>query len=273
MAKATGLDHFVLAVEDLDAGKSAFEKLGFTVTPRGVHVGWGTANYLIVLENQYIELVGSFGVGPDHDLWHELARKSEGLWQLGFKPGAGGARALCEQLRALGVPMEEPYDYARPIHLEGTDASVEFVVCYVGDALSLPAASFICEQKTPQLVWRPEWMHHANGCRRILRVDIAADNPADAAARYSRFVHGALTERGEAASIATSNTEIRLLPKTTGDKAPGLGLWIEVRDLTTSKNVLAHAGVTAKAANEDHLSFPREVSCGIPLTLVNKKYK
>ncbi len=36
----------------------AWETLGFTLTPRGRHIGWGTGNYCIMLESGYIELLG-----------------------------------------------------------------------------------------------------------------------------------------------------------------------------------------------------------------------
>ena len=42
---ATGIDHPIIAIRDMAAGRAAFERLGFTVTPRGRHLEWGTGNW------------------------------------------------------------------------------------------------------------------------------------------------------------------------------------------------------------------------------------
>ncbi|MFI5017745.1 MAG: VOC family protein, partial [Dongiales bacterium] len=54
----TGIDHSLLGVRDLEAARRRFESLGFTLTPRGRHIGWGTANYCIMFEAGYVELLG-----------------------------------------------------------------------------------------------------------------------------------------------------------------------------------------------------------------------
>ncbi|MGI9503687.1 MAG: VOC family protein, partial [Geminicoccaceae bacterium] len=58
-----GIDHAIIGVRDLEKGKEAFEKLGFRATPRGRHVGWGTANYCLMFDQDYLEILGI--VDPD----------------------------------------------------------------------------------------------------------------------------------------------------------------------------------------------------------------
>ena len=38
------IDHPVIASRDLDATRTQFERLGFTVPPRGSNIEWGTGN-------------------------------------------------------------------------------------------------------------------------------------------------------------------------------------------------------------------------------------
>jgi len=54
----TGIDHTLVGVRDLEAARAAWDKIGFRLTPRGRHIGWGTGNYCIMLEQGYIELLG-----------------------------------------------------------------------------------------------------------------------------------------------------------------------------------------------------------------------
>src|SRR5436305_14309749 len=54
-----GLDHAVVVVEDLDKAAANWKRLGFTVSPRGTHSAhMGTGNYTIMLDPDYIELLG-----------------------------------------------------------------------------------------------------------------------------------------------------------------------------------------------------------------------
>ena len=54
----TRLDHLIVGVRDLEAARGAWARLGFNSTPRGRHVGWATANYCIMFEADYLELLG-----------------------------------------------------------------------------------------------------------------------------------------------------------------------------------------------------------------------
>ena len=51
----TGIDHVVVGVGDLEGARRTWETLGFTLTPRGRHKGWGTANYCVMFADDYIE--------------------------------------------------------------------------------------------------------------------------------------------------------------------------------------------------------------------------
>lgn len=48
-----GLDHALVGVRDLEAARASWGKLGLKITPRGRHIGWGTANYCIMFERGY----------------------------------------------------------------------------------------------------------------------------------------------------------------------------------------------------------------------------
>src|SRR5688572_19550272 len=53
-----GIDHAIVGVRDLEQARASYQRLGFRVTPRGRHVGWGTANYCVMFERDYLELLG-----------------------------------------------------------------------------------------------------------------------------------------------------------------------------------------------------------------------
>ena len=53
------IDHPVIAARDLDAARRTFERLGFTVPPRGSHIEWGTGNLCIMFPDDYIKFAAS----------------------------------------------------------------------------------------------------------------------------------------------------------------------------------------------------------------------
>ena len=54
-----GIDHAVVMVRDLDAAAANWKRLGFTISPRGTHSAkMGSGNYTIMLDPDYIELLG-----------------------------------------------------------------------------------------------------------------------------------------------------------------------------------------------------------------------
>ena len=53
-----GIDHVIVGVRDLEHARMGWTRLGFTLTPRGRHLGQGTANYCIMFARDYLELLG-----------------------------------------------------------------------------------------------------------------------------------------------------------------------------------------------------------------------
>ena len=103
-----GIDHAIVGVRDLEQARASYERLGFAATPRGRHVGWGTANYCLMFVDDYLELLG---IVDPAEFTNELERflaEREGLLAValrsdrprgdprrlaGRRAGAGGGRS------------------------------------------------------------------------------------------------------------------------------------------------------------------------------------
>ncbi|MGE5147223.1 MAG: VOC family protein, partial [Candidatus Eiseniibacteriota bacterium] len=110
----TGIDHVLIAVRDLEAARQGWTRLGFTLTPRGRHIGQGTANYCIMFGRDYLELLGV--VEPDGEaarLEAFLAGR-EGPMALAFAPD-GPPEAVAAALTALGLHPGEPRALGRQL--------------------------------------------------------------------------------------------------------------------------------------------------------------
>jgi hypothetical protein len=71
------IDHVLIAVPDLDAGKLE-ERYGLDSVPGGRHTGWGTANRIVPLGDAYLELVAVVDPAADSAFARWVAQ-GEGL--------------------------------------------------------------------------------------------------------------------------------------------------------------------------------------------------
>ena len=71
-----GIDHVIVGVRDFEQAKATYQRLGFQATPRGRHVGWGTANYCLMFPNDYLELLGIVDAAPVHQRPGPLPRRA-----------------------------------------------------------------------------------------------------------------------------------------------------------------------------------------------------
>ena len=68
-----GLDHVVIAVRDLQAAAGEWARLGFTVSPRGLHSPhMGSGNHTIMFGEDYVELLGVVAPQPHNEPMRRL---------------------------------------------------------------------------------------------------------------------------------------------------------------------------------------------------------
>jgi hypothetical protein len=181
-----GIDHVIVGVRDLEAARRNWMRLGFTATPRGRHVGQGTANYCIMFGRDYLELLGfverdEYG----HRLEAFLAQR-EGPMSVAFAPERD-AEGTSAALAALGLHPSAPRALGRALELPEGDVTPRFSLVSLPPDETPALDCFICGQLTPELVRRPEWLVHANGVTGIKAVHLLADDPTSLAAGYRRL--------------------------------------------------------------------------------------
>src|SRR3546814_4839315 len=79
-----GVDHVLVGVRNLEAARDTYRLLGFTVSPRGRHIGWGTANYCIMFPGDYIELLGIVDATQFTNNLNRFLESREGLLGIAF---------------------------------------------------------------------------------------------------------------------------------------------------------------------------------------------
>ena len=152
-----GIDHIIVAVRDLERARAGWTRLGFAPTPRGRHVGQGTANYCIMFGRDYLELLG-FAEPDEHSerLRGFLARR-EGPMRVAFAP-AGSVDEAAGAMTALGLHPGEPRALGRQLELPEGAVVPRFSLLSLPEDETPGLDCFVCGHLTPELVRRPEWL-------------------------------------------------------------------------------------------------------------------
>jgi hypothetical protein len=176
------LDHIVInTLFDMDRAATLMEQLGFTVTPRGYH-SLGSINHLMVFEGGYLELVG-LPLGTDV-LRRDVLESSLGLNGLVFQ--AKEVDAIVGPLRDSGLAMLPPQDFSRPAIIDGVEQLVGFRTTRTAPKLFAAGRVYYCQHYTPELVWRREWMTHANGCSGLSELVVVTSAVETDASLYAK---------------------------------------------------------------------------------------
>lgn len=184
-----GIDHVVVAVRDLALAAQAWKAAGFTVSPRGKHSDYmGTANHTIVFEHDYIELMGIDQATAHNQPTIDFLKEREGIERVAFT--TDDAAALAAELKAHGLAAAEPVSFSRPVPLpDGGSAEARFQIATWphGEA---PAGLrvFACQHYTRDAVWILQLQQHANGARRLMRIELVAQDPEASAAHMGRLI-------------------------------------------------------------------------------------
>lgn len=179
----TGIDHVVIAVRDLDAACASFTRMGFTVTPRGVH-SVGSENHCIVFGDDYVELLALPSVHADTRYFETFLEAGEGLAAIALRTAAA-QRAYTEWLWANLSPSRVA-ELSRPVAVPGGTRNARFRLTQLPPSATPGTRLFACEHLTRDLVWRPEWQKHANGATGIAAVAIVGDEANALAERYAK---------------------------------------------------------------------------------------
>jgi hypothetical protein len=211
MGLIDGVDHAVVTVRDLDAAARAFERLGFALTPRGRHTRLGTHNHTMMFADRltYFELIAVESPGPNTAFYESFLARREGVSSLALK--SGDARVVAAALAGEPFRAGAAIDFARAVELPGGPREARFTVTHFDPGATPGARAFVCQQHTPDVVWRPDMLRHANGATALKSVLIVVADVAAAAERWGRLFGVAPAVDPEEAVVPTATAAVILL--------------------------------------------------------------
>ena len=198
----TGIDHTLIGVRDLEAARAAWARLGLQITPRGRHIGWGTANYCIMLERGYIELLGIVDPSQFTNNLDKFLAEREGLLGLAFQ--SQDAAKTAAWLKGQGLHPDGPRDLKRALEMPDGDLMPAFKLVYLPPEETPGLRAFCCQHLSPEIIRGKGWIVHALRAVSVESVVSVVEDPAAVAPAYRKLFGGdAVHVETESVTIAT----------------------------------------------------------------------
>ena len=235
---ASGIDHAMILVRDLDRARDTYERMGFTLTPRGFH-SLGSQNHCIMFGRDYLELMALPAVPPPaFQYYADFLSKREGVGALAL--ATGDALAAHAELIRTGIAAEAPLALSRPVENLG---EARFTLVQLPPGQTPGFRTFICQHHTREFVWRPEHQRHSNSAAGIKSVTIGSPDPA----RYVPLLDGIPVKyvRADTPSIAAVR--------------------IRVDDKRAAADSLKRGGFSFVTLKDDALVVPADEAHGVML--------
>lgn len=216
----TGIDHALIGVSDLESARLSYERLGFTVTPRGRHIGWGTENHTVMFENDYVELIGV--VDPTKQIHNldKFLKNGDGL--LNVVLGTSDADATSRWLKQQSSQASEAKNLQRLLKIDENEEILDFRYVFIPPELSPGLETFASQHLSPEKVRRPAWLSHPNGARSISEVTVVMEHLNGVSEAYSNlFGSESISgdERKGSVTVDTGNDELWFVtPKTFSER-------------------------------------------------------
>jgi hypothetical protein len=273
MQAIRGIDHAILATGDLGAAEDAFARLGFAVTPRGLHSAHiGTANATMVFsDGTYLELLGV--TAPTE--WNVAVREgiTAGRNLVGLALKTDDAAAAREALAAKRLDDGPVNTFSRPVGLPDGEHEAAFRTAGIAATTTPGAYTFVCEHLTPEVVWRPDYIVHPNAASGLRAVVGVAEDPGAVAARWEAVAPEAVAMTASKATVSFGNARLEFMtPEAFAAvlgppplETPALAaVVLSSADLSATATALAAAGVL----NPQGLIVPAHEAAGIIVQFV-----
>ncbi|BDA84681.1 hypothetical protein Sa4125_22230 [Aureimonas sp. SA4125] len=223
---ARRIDHIVMPVTSLDASRTFFDTLGFTVAPNAAHP-FGTENACVFFaDGTYLEplAIGDPAAYAEAGQGGAVFVSRDGAFR--FRRGAPGfsgiafasddAEADWRAFRASGLADGDVFQFARIFEApDGARRELGFRLAFANDR-RVPDLFFFCCQALARPGDRSALTVHANGVTGMARLVLSEPHPADfVALLQAASGHTPVAREDDQTGLGAANVQFEVLMRST----------------------------------------------------------
>jgi hypothetical protein len=275
------INHVGLAVRDLKATAARYEAMGFQLTPYSPHSGafkpgepvkpLGSGNRCVMFENTYLEILANEdNAKPAPRIANWLSRH-QGAHIICFD--SGDCTFVDQRVRGLGIDTSGVIPLQREIDTPEGVRTAKFERVQLAANNSPEGYIQFTRHLTPQYIYQPRYIKHANGSVQLAETVLVADDLAGFVKKYSDYLPVAPLRHGNGAQfklpLGTTLTIIgvsdarRVLPGTLLPPIPGIAaIAFRTPKLAETRQRLTGNGFTVIDLS-DRFLVPAEEASGV----------
>jgi catechol 2,3-dioxygenase-like lactoylglutathione lyase family enzyme len=275
------INHVGMAVRDLAASVARFEAMGFQLTPYSAHLGsWkpggpieplGSGNRCVMFANTYLEVLGSADPLNIPPRIGNFLKRHQGAHIICFNSEA--LADLDQRLRGAGIETSGVLPLQRDVGTPDGLRTAKFERIQFAPADSPEGYIQAARNLTPEYVYQPRYIQHANGCVALSEAIVVADKLDHFAAKYGRYLaaspkrdDGAVRYRlplGATMTLVDVRNAAAMMPGTLFPPIPGIAaVSFRTRALRALRERLVAHGFTVNEVR-DRLLVPAEQASGV----------
>lgn len=259
------IDHVVIVVGDLAPSADIYRRLGFTLSPKGVHSeALGTENHTIMLQRDYFELL-AVRVPTDRNAeWRKVMARGGGV--AGVAMATQDPHAARAHWLAAGLAPEPAIKFARAVpRPDGSKMEARFEVVSLDEVPGTGLRAFVCSQPTRDAVWLPELLAHANTAVGVRRITIGCPDPDVSAAQWQRVLPAARVRSSATGVIVDTGRHTLELLRVASQPVRALGMEFAVSDLAACAAALKRGAMPCRE-QDGVLQVGPEHACNVALS-------
>lgn len=247
------IDHLVMPFEDMAAAADIFFKLGFKVGSRNRHP-WGTENHIIQFQASFLELITvgegasfaphalrQFSFGQHVSDWLQAKREPMSMLVLSSTDSRGDACAYASS----GIGDFEPFDFRREgKRPDGSTVEVAFTLAFAESKAMPDHGFFVCQQHFPENFWSEAAQQHANGVKRLARIEFQHPAPDEMQPFLKAFSGGSITRAQNGLSVNLQDQRIDFTRSGTARPSCSM-IFFEVADMQAVRQQAEKAGLNS----------------------------
>ncbi len=258
------IDHVVIVVGDLARSAETYRRLGFTLSPKGVHsAALGTQNHTIMLQRDYFELLSVLAPTERNTDWRRVIAHGGGV--AGVAMTTQDPQAAHAHWQAAGLAPETALKFARTVpRPDGSTMEARFEVVSLPEVPGTGLRAFVCSQPTREAVWLPELLAHANTAVAILRIAVACPDPEHSAEQWQRVLPAARARSTPTGVALDTGAHTIDLVRAATAQARALGIDFAVADLAACASALTR-GAIVHSTNGARLEVAPALACSVAI--------